>query len=177
MAGLKFRVLLDEKGNEEVFRDILIDENDTFESLYKCILDSVGFQQEQMASFYMSNDNWDKGFEITYMDMGFDDDPDLIQPAIMGKTKLKDFVKNDDQKMILVHDFLRMWIFLIELIDVTDKTPENPKVLVSVGKAPKEDSKSVERDDLQFQTDSDLDEDYDEFGFNEFEDGYDEFDL
>ena len=40
MAGLKFRVLLDTENNTEIFRDILINDTDNFESLYKAIISS-----------------------------------------------------------------------------------------------------------------------------------------
>ncbi len=56
MSALKFRVLLDTEQDSEIFRDILIDENDNFESLYQAIISSFRFQGDQMASFYMSND-------------------------------------------------------------------------------------------------------------------------
>ena len=69
MAGLKFRVLLDSNDKNEVFRDILISDNDNFESFYHAILNAYQFSDDQMASFYMSNDMWDKGHEISLFDM------------------------------------------------------------------------------------------------------------
>ena len=57
MAGLKFRVLLDSDRNEEVFRDILINDSDNFESFYTAIINAFRFQGEEMASFYVSNDD------------------------------------------------------------------------------------------------------------------------
>lgn len=174
MAGLKFRVLLDTSDNNEIFRDILIAENADFETFYRSILDAYHFSGDQMASFYMSNENWDKGHEISIFDMGFGEDPDQIMPSVMKTSVLSDYIQDEDQKIILVHDFIRMWIFLIELIEVTEDTPEIPKVVLSVGNAPAESSKTGE-EDISFQTESefDADEDEDEFGFGEFEDSYD----
>ncbi len=177
MAGLKFRVLLDSKDKNEIFRDILISDKDTFESLYKAILDAYNFTQDQMASFYMSNDNWDKGHEISLFDMSFGEDPDQILPGVMTNSVIGDFIQESDQKIILVHDFLRMWIFLIELIGYSESTPDAPKNVLSVGNAPSEDSKSADGEGLQFETESDEDEDEDEFGFGEFEGGYDDFEY
>ena len=51
MAGLKFRVLLDSNDKNEVFRDILISDNDNFESFYNAILSAYQFSDDQMASF------------------------------------------------------------------------------------------------------------------------------
>jgi len=174
MAGLKFRVLLDTSDSNEIFRDILIDASTDFETFYRSILDAYHFSGDQMASFYMSNENWDKGHEISIFDMAFGEDPDQIMPGVMKTSILVDFVQAEDQKMILVHDFIRMWIFLIELIEVQEEGPEAPKVALSVGNAPAESSKTGE-EEITFETESELDgdEDEDEFGFNDFEDSYD----
>ncbi|GAB5417819.1 MAG: hypothetical protein Crog4KO_24330 [Crocinitomicaceae bacterium] len=174
MAGLKFRVLLDTSDSNEIFRDILIADTTDFETFYRAILDAYHFTGDQMASFYMSNDNWDKGHEISIFDMAFGEDPDQIMPGVMKTSILGNFVQESDQKIILVHDFIRMWIFLIELIEVQNEAPEAPKVVLSVGNAPAESSKTGE-EDISFETESELgeDEDEDEFGFNDFEDSYD----
>lgn len=177
MAGLKFRVLLDSKDSEEVFRDIVISDGADFESFYRAIVSAYGFSNEQMASFYMSNANWDKGFEISLFDMSFGEDPDQILPAVMSESTIREYITEPNQRMILVHDFMRMWIFLIELIEVVKETPEEPEVLLAVGDSPDENSKSSEDEDLRFETESDEDEEEDEFGFGEFEDGYDDYDF
>lgn len=178
MSGYKFRVLLDSEKKEEVFRDIVIDRNDTFERFYKAIIASFNFEGNQLASFYMSNDEWDKGFEITLMDMSFDED--MIEPcAVMSEQKLVDFVKEADQKIILVHDFARMWIFLIELIDIVKEDITEPMVALSMGMAPPEDSKMMDlSEDFDEDFDGGFEDDYDddEFG-SEFEDGYNEDDY
>ena len=173
MAGLKFRVLLDSETNSEVFRDILIDENNTFETFYQAIFRSFNFTGEQMASFYVSDNNWDKGHEISFMELSvedmdeFGDIPDLMQNAT-----LKDYIKAPDQKFILVYDFMRMWIFLIELIAQEKDAPANPEVVLAVGMAPPEDSRAAE--DVEMETFGD-DEDFeDEMDLDEFEDGYED---
>lgn len=175
MSALKFRVLIDSTSNE-VFRDILIDEKATFEMLYRAILDSYQFSHDQMASFYMSNENWDKGFEISLFDMAFGEDPNDILPGVMSECSLQDYMQDDDQRIILVHDFIRMWIFLIELIGQEPVAPEHPKVVLTVGNAPAESSRTGEEDNIRFETESDEDDmDEDEFGFDDFEDGYEDF--
>lgn len=177
MAGLKFRVLLDTKESSEIFRDILIGDEDNFESLYRSILKAFGFSEQQMASFYMSNDEWDKGHEISLFDMSFGDEPDDQKPSVMSTSRIRDFIEEADQKMILVHDFLRMWIFLIELIGYEKDAPAQPMVLLSVGDAPDESSKLPE-DDLEFGGEDELydeEEDEDDYGFNDFEEGYEDY--
>ena len=175
MAGLKFRVLLDSKDKNEVFRDILISDNDNFESFYKAILDAYNFSNDQMASFYMSNNQWDKGHEISLFDMAIDEDSDQILPSVMRTSMMYNYVKEADQKLILVHDFIRMWIFLVELIGAEENGPDSPRIVLSVGNAPAEESKSGDDESIQFETDSDEEEEEDEFGFGDFEEDYDQY--
>jgi hypothetical protein len=177
MGALKFRVLLDSEKDKEIFRDILIDENDNFESLFQSIMKSFQFQGEEMASFYVSNDNWDKGHEISLVDINYGDEAIDEKASVMSQAIINDFIEANDQKLILVYDFMRMWIFLLELVEKVDKIVSIPEVALSVGMAPPEDSKNpnFEEENQTFDEDE-FDED-DEFGFNEYEDGYDSDDY
>lgn len=172
MGALKFRVLLDSEKDQEIFRDIQINENENFETFYRTILSSFHFEGKEMGSFYMSNDEWDKGHEIGLFDMRYSDE-ELDAPSVMKEATLSDFMEVPDQKIILVYDFLRMWIFLIELVERSEQTVDTPKILLSVGIAPPEDSKMIQEDSFLGE------EDDDEFGnFDEdFEDGYDDEDF
>lgn len=174
MGSYKFRVLLDSEKDEEIFRDIQLEDSSNFELLYRTILRSFNFEGKEIGSFFMSNDDWDKGHEISLMDMRYsDEDPDSL--SVMSEAILKDYMEFSDQKVILVYDFLRMWIFLIELIEILPDVSGDPKVLMSVGIAPPEDSKMVQED--AFGEDfNDMDEDFDEFG-DDFEDGYNDEDF
>lgn len=173
MGALKFRVLLDSEKKQETFRDILINDTDNFETLYRAILNAFRFEGQEIGSFYMSNDDWDKGHEIGLMDMRYSDEDESL-PSVMKDAVLKDFMEVPDQKIILVYDFLRMWIFLIELLEQTEQTVEKPEVLLSIGVAPPEDSKMIP-EDSDFMEEGDEDEFFGED--DEFDDGYDEEDY
>ena len=183
MSGLKFRVLLDSDLKDEVFRDIVIAGESNFEVFYQAIMKSFEFEGDQMASFYVSNSEWDKGHEINLMDMSYDDD-DLDTPAnIMSKAIVQDFINDSDQKFILVYDFMRMWIFLIELIEHVQESPAEPKVVLSVGNAPKEQSKETLEEDFfssgggEYSEGNPDNSEEDEFGFNDYDDDYNEEDF
>ena len=173
MPGLKFRILLDTKNNEEIFHDILIADGEDFETFFQTIIKSFEFKGDQMASFYVSNETWDKGEEISLLDLS---EGEESQVQIMKDTKVKDHLLDRDQKFILVYDFLKMWIFLIELIGVQEETPDTPQLVLSVGTNPKEDSKELS-DDFQMISESMDDMEEDDFGFNDFEDGFSDDDL
>ena len=55
---------------DEIYRDILIQEDKTLEDFHFAILDAYGLQEGEMASFYTCTENWEEGLEITLMDMG-----------------------------------------------------------------------------------------------------------
>ena len=169
MGALKFRVVIDTEKEDDIFRDILINENLTFENFFHAIMSAFDFEGDQLASFYLSNNNWDKGREIGLMDMGVDESESGSEsegmPLVMGKTELKDIVKEKGQKIILVYDFLNMWCFLIELIDFEVKELESAELLISVGTAPKESERSanIDPDDINLDLfEDDLEDDFDE---------------
>lgn len=174
MAGLKFRVLLDSKESNEVFRDVIVPDTANFEELHKICMQAFQFKGDQMASFYVSNDNWDKGQEITLEDLSFGEESTT---PVMKNTSIREFIEAPDQKFILVYDFIRMWIFLFELVGYERETPAAPIVALAVGNNPKEDSRSG--DDLQFGDEfGEFDEeDEDEFGFNDFDDDFNDEDY
>lgn len=172
MAALKFRVLLDSEKNLEVFRDILISESSNFEELFHAITKAFNFEGNEMASFYISNDNWDKGHEIGLFDMRYSDD-EAEDLSVMKDTTIANFIEVADQKIILVYDFLRMWIFLLELVERTEEEVTAPKVTMSVGFAPPEDSRMIQEDAFHGEEDDNEMNEFDE----DFEDGYDEEDF
>ncbi len=172
MAGIKFRVLLDSNQREEVFCDILLSLDDNFESFFNAIVRAFGFKGDQMASFYASNDNWDKGEEISLMDVSFGEEG---EKKIMASTSIRELVEEPDQKFILVYDFLKMWIFLIECVGLEEEEPNSPTLLLSVGEKPNEDSKQL-NEEFQMPTDSEVQKE-DDFGFDDFEDGFSEEDF
>ena len=167
MATCRFRILLDNSDNEEIFRDIEIDDSDTFETFYKIIIEAFFFKGDQFASFYVSNSTWDKGEEIGLFEM---DTEDASSPFhLMSETPLKKLINSDDQRFILVYDFLKMWCFLIELIQTTDDTTVEPKITLSIGISPTEDSREIdfgipsESDDKSFDLGNDFDDIFSDF--------------
>ncbi len=141
MSAYTFRVLIDTDRSEEIFRDVKISAHDNFETFYQAIIMSFDFSGDQLASFYVSNDNWDKGHEIALMDMGLGND--LNAPFIMKDTPISTVMRTKGQKLILVYDFLRMWCFLIELIEITEDEMTDPFLILSVGNAPLETDREV----------------------------------
>ena len=136
----KFRVIMDTE--QDVFRDIEIETESNFDALHKAVLDAFDFEQGEMASFYLSDEEWSKGLEISLMDMGGVDEDSLS----MSTTILSDMVMKPGDKILYVYDFMRMWIFYIELIEVKKDKPSTiyPRVALAFGDAPSQDSKEFQ---------------------------------
>jgi hypothetical protein len=134
----KIRVLLDTEN--DVFRDIEIAGNATFETLHRAILDAFEWRADQMASFYESNENWDRGREIPLIDLDEEFGPSKLRT--MAEIRLSEVLVAVEQKMIYVFDFLLMWCFYVEVEQiVTDGECPEPRVVVTVGKAPDQSQK------------------------------------
>ena len=167
MKEFKFRVLIDTLEEDNAFRDISIDSSFTFDKLSDAIIVAFGFGGGQMASFYMSNEDWDKGQEIGLMDMSGENG----EFEEMINTKIVDKVEVLNQKLLYVYDFLSMWCFFVELIEINeiDSSKDYPMLELEYGQAPDEGSKQMDiLSDLGM-------EDEDESDYDEFEDEFNSF--
>lgn len=176
----KFRIISDE--NELFSRTVEISEDDTFYNFHKAILKACDFKDSEMTSFFVSNDDWDKGQEITLFDMGEEDTGTIP----MQKTKLKEFVGDKEDKLIYQFDFFGDRALFCTLTDIVAKDAKKkyPLCSHSTGNAPlqKMDNADEDIDEMFNETgiddDDDLfsNEDKDELGFgDEFGGGYDDF--
>ncbi|MGB0186215.1 MAG: IS1096 element passenger TnpR family protein [Flavobacteriaceae bacterium] len=161
----RFRAILDHDSKEDIFRDIEIRKTDTFEDLHNVLTQSFGFDGSEMASFYVSNDEWDQGKEIALFDMGQNDDI-----RMMNETIIEDVVDEDHTKLIYVYDFLNMWTFLVELGEIVDEAQgtDYPNLMFVCGQVP---SEAPEKQFEAEQSEEDYDDyrldDYDELNFDE----------
>ena len=136
MAVYKFKITFEEY--DDVYRVIDIKSTQTFLDLHKAFLQSIDFDTKQLASFYMSNDSWKKGQEITLEDMSEDE---ANHTPIMKKAKLNEFIIDPHQKILYVYDFIECWTFYIELVGIEIKEKAGvkyPNCSKKVGLAPKQ---------------------------------------
>ena len=140
MKTYVFRVVPDIE--EDVFRDIEIKADQSFEDLHNAIIESFDFRGDQMASFYMSNETWEKGEEIGLMDMGFGDE---AGPKTMKTTTLQEMIEDNHQKILYLYDFLKMWIFYVELVgqNEVDASVNYPRTVREIGVSPDENAKEI----------------------------------
>lgn len=154
----RFRVILDNDVDDDVFRDLEIRETDTLEDLHNIITQSFGFDGAEMASFYLSDNQWNQGEEISLFDLSDDG-----SARLMNETAINDVVFEMQPKLIYVYDFLSMWTFFVELAEIVDETNgvDYPNLMFAHGQIP----------DVAPEKDFDFEEDFDDF--NEFDDDLD----
>jgi hypothetical protein len=121
MAILKFRVYFEE--DDSVYRDVAIRHTQTFFELHEALLKGFEFDTKHGATFFRSNDNWQRGREIS---LEVYDKTYKAPPLMMKETTIGSEIKDTNQKFIYVYDFAKNWTFLVELINVSKE--ENPKL-------------------------------------------------
>lgn len=120
MAILRFRIYLEE--DDSVYRDVAIRHTQSFLQLHQSILKAYEFDSKHQATFYRSNDHWQRGREISFEKY---DKAYKVPPLIMAETTIGSEIRNPNEKFIYVYDFVKNWTFLIELINVSKE--ENAK--------------------------------------------------
>jgi len=166
----RFRAILDNDTEDDVFRDIEIRETDSLEDLHNAITQSFGFDGLEMASFYISNDEWDQGEEISMFDVSEGNS----SVRLMNETVLNTVVDQTQTKLIYVYDFLSMWTFLVELAEIVEEAEgaDYPNLMFVHGQipetAPEKMFEAESFDDFDDEFDDDLDiDDYSNLDFDE----------
>ncbi|MES2807310.1 MAG: hypothetical protein V4619_01710 [Bacteroidota bacterium] len=136
MALYRFKVTFEDY--DDVTREIDIRSTQTFEDLHRAIHKSTGYSAEYSSSFYVSNDQWLKGEEISYLPNQRRIDRGV---ALMDKVKLSSRIDDPHQKFYYTFNFDRPFDFHVQLVKIIlDETSgvEYPAVIKSVGDAPRQ---------------------------------------
>lgn len=169
-STFKLRIVADTE--DDIFIDVSICSNNTFLQLHNTIIKGFKLGGGEMASFYKSNENWDKGNEITLMDMSFGEDDDN-ENMCMENTKLDHVFSKDEPKSLYLYDFLNMNIFYIDLIEISKKQhTSDPIILNTFGEyeIPKNDNSIEEVEDSNIKSEiDDILNEYDEDNFESFD--------
>ncbi len=134
----RFKVWFEE--DEDIVRWIDVQASNTFLDFHNCILDSIGFDKKEPASFYMSDDHWKKRLEVTLVDMGLEESDQAEPKPLMKDARMRDYVNDPHQRFVYVYDFIQMWTLFCELTQILEdeKGKSYPSVFRSLGKAPRQ---------------------------------------
>ncbi len=149
------KVYLEHK--EDVNREIQIKYQKNLEDLRNAIINYFDLNKLEIGSFYLTNDNFDLLEEIPCLPMD-------EKSKVTKDFSIDSLLTKDSNKLIYIHDFLEMWHFLIELIDVDYNSESDLRLLSKIGKMPKKNQ------ELRFETEnnSNSDVDYNENYYDEY---------
>jgi hypothetical protein len=192
MYYYKFKVFYDEV--EDFVRDVDVLANTNFEDFHLFLYQCLGLQGNEFAAFSICDQKWNKQKEITLMDTS-EEDEDFENPEyeeedsfstksrlpkfVMKDAILKDFITDPHQHILYEYDFMDPKTFYIEFQKVaqTEKPDEFPRCTFQKGVLPvrltAKDMPQPEVDEASLLLDE-LEEEEDEFGFN---DGFNEEDY
>lgn len=143
MAVYRFKVCLED--NEDIIRDIDIKAAQTFDQFHRIIQEAFKFDAKHAASFFVSDDYWRKGQEITLNKEDLPLEEDEIRQGVepkklMSDTRIARFIEQPHQRFVYVFDPKVQWTFLIEMVKITEENLKlnYPALVRSAGNAPKQ---------------------------------------
>jgi hypothetical protein len=143
MAIYRFKVFLED--NEDVFRDIDIKASQSFEEFHTVIQEAFKFDNKHAASFFVSDDYWRKGQEITLRkeDLPLDEEEvrkNVDPKKLMKETKIAKYIEQPHQRFVYVFDPNVQWTFLIEMMKIAEENAKTnyPAIVKSIGTPPKQ---------------------------------------
>src|SRR5210317_1355215 len=117
----KFRMRSEE--NDVFVRDFEIQASQTFRDFYNIISESVKLKGNELASFHICDQKWNKMVEITLIEMidesdEEDDTKHIEETFVMHEAVIRNFINEPSQRLLYEYDFLNMKTFYIELLSV-----------------------------------------------------------
>ena len=132
---LKFRLISDEV--KDFVRDIEILAEQTFYDLHSCIVENFHYDKSQLASFFLTNREWEKLQEFTLFDMSENGRSHTI---LMDRAVLKDYITDAKQRLLYVFDVFNERLIFLELTGMIKERGKEkyPQVTHSTGHPPRQ---------------------------------------
>ena len=162
----RLRIILDNDTKEDVFRDIELKQNSSLEDFHNSITQSFGFNGNEMASFYISNEQWIQGEEISLFDLN----ETSQDKRLMSQVSLNEVLDNNKTRLIYVYDFFNLWTFLIELVEIVKESNgvDYPNLIFANGQIPEEVPERKFKAENEF---DDMNDDHDD-SYDDYDDFY-----
>jgi hypothetical protein len=156
----KFKVISDKVENFALHIDA--DARNTFFELHETIQDECKYDPSELATFFLADEEWDKGLEITMFKNRF---PKQNSVPTMKDATLGDFLKEKEDKLIYVFDVINQKSLYIELNEIVmEKKLNTPVVTYNRGLAPVQSSSNRYDTDLLANEDAELQNVFTDFG-------------
>jgi hypothetical protein len=119
---------------EDVIRDIEISSTSNLEELHYAIITAFELEKNELASFYMTNEDFELLQEIPLLSIDEEENPMLR----MNEVIISSILTKQGSQLLYVYDFMKMWRFLITLTEKKEEIISEPKCVKSVGEMPED---------------------------------------
>tara|TARA_B100000965_G_scaffold305100_1_gene263914 strand:+ start:1388 stop:1852 length:465 start_codon:yes stop_codon:yes gene_type:complete len=127
---MKYSIRITLESKNDVIREIEIDSNCFLNDLHFYIIELFDLDSKELASFYVVDSELELQEEIPLF--SFEENN-----STMESIKLNSLLIEKNDKLIYVFDYMKMWRFLIELIEIESYFKEK-KCTLKIGKVPNE---------------------------------------
>jgi hypothetical protein len=136
----KFRLISDEE--KDFIRDIEVLSDQTFYDLHYIMTEDFNYDRSQLASFFLTNQEWEKEQEFTLFDMS---EGKNSKTLLMDKSVIGHFVNDHKQRLIYVFDIFNERILFMELTKIKSNVSSGrfPRITFSKGHAPRQILKGI----------------------------------
>ena len=156
----KFKIISDKV--EDFVLHIAADAKNTFFELHEAIQLACKYDPSELATFYLADEEWDKGFEITLFENRFSKQQSL---GLMKQTELGDLLKEQEDKLIYTFDVINQKSLYIQLNKIVmEEKLSLPIVSYNRGMAPTQSLSNRYNADLLADNNSDLQNVFTDFG-------------
>lgn len=139
MKAYKFRILVDE--DDSFLREFELAENQTLMDFHDAITKNIKLSKEELASFFQTNQHWEKEKEFTLLNMGLEPNKDKmneensIPVEMMENAYIGKIITKPKQRMLYEYNFMNPTIFYIDVVEIRETKPTEkfPKCVKSEG--------------------------------------------
>ena len=149
---MKYSIRITLESKDDVIREIEIKSDCFLNELHSYIVEVFSLDSKELASFYVIDSELEIQQEIPLLSFEEND-------SSMDNTKTNSLLIKENDKLLYIYDYMKMWRFLVELIAIENNFIENSCTL-KIGKIPNEAPEIIFSKDNQDNTynDDDLDE-------------------
>lgn len=130
--ALVLRCVMDTEST--VFRDVRVADDQLLQDTHNFLLEAFGLTQGEMATFYITDENWNALDEVPMIDF------EGKGGRSMENTTIGELMDAPGDTLVWVADLFTMHSFMIELVRLEEWHGGKPQVLVRLGEVPKTDT-------------------------------------
>ena len=127
---MKYSIRITLESKDDVIREIEIKSDCFLNELHSYIVEVFNLDSKELASFYVIDSELELQQEIPLLSFEEND-------SSMDNTKTNSLLIEENDKLLYVYDYMKMWRFLIELIAIENDFTENSCTL-KIGEIPNE---------------------------------------